>query len=277
MDRSGKTKSEWRVALAGAQNWRCAHCGGVMRYNPGSPDSATIEHVIPLANGGLRVWGNEVSAHQACNGRRGSQPVDRISRMIAVELMGGEYAAQRTSALLSAKNAPLRAAQMLEEERAALSRYCDDEGAAVIHHRLLLAARAIREIVDGPPPPLPPAYLLRPRIAASVLVRRSAMVVAWVKRSSARLRVLCVALAAGWRAKLPEDGDGMAITIAPASQVARDKAEWQSLWGKSYRTHTSQKPRKQTTADWEARFFKDNPEARTHPGCPSLGGVGRVK
>ena len=62
-----------RLQLCAEQNHRCAYCGLAFIYNAGSahPLAPTIEHVIRLADGGLRVWENEVAACWSCNNRRG--------------------------------------------------------------------------------------------------------------------------------------------------------------------------------------------------------------
>lgn len=89
------SKTSRRYALAEAQNWRCAHCGGVMRLGVGHEDSVTIEHVVPLGDGGMRAWGNEVAAHSRCNAARGTKKLDGVSVSIAVELMDLERAKRR--------------------------------------------------------------------------------------------------------------------------------------------------------------------------------------
>lgn len=62
-----------RVALAEAQNWRCAYCGGVMEMDAHGPALATIEHLI-LRRGKTRRWrDNCVSACWGCNSARGDQ------------------------------------------------------------------------------------------------------------------------------------------------------------------------------------------------------------
>jgi hypothetical protein len=66
-----KGKSRKRVALAEAQNWRCAYCSGVMEDRGRGPRVATIEHVIPRSRGGTEARLNLVVACHACNTARG--------------------------------------------------------------------------------------------------------------------------------------------------------------------------------------------------------------
>ena len=54
------------------KNRMCHWCRHAMILEPGTPDSATVEHVIPLARGGLDNDNNRVLAHERCNHRRGS-------------------------------------------------------------------------------------------------------------------------------------------------------------------------------------------------------------
>lgn len=51
-----------RFRAAEAQNWRCAFC-----HTGLEPETATTEHVLPLALGGWDAWENIVAACLACN------------------------------------------------------------------------------------------------------------------------------------------------------------------------------------------------------------------
>jgi 5-methylcytosine-specific restriction endonuclease McrA len=77
--------------LSEQQNHRCCYCGVRFLSPPewantrkrhwkraldGHPQMATIEHVVRLVDGGLRIWDNEVAACTDCNHRR--QEVDAI-------------------------------------------------------------------------------------------------------------------------------------------------------------------------------------------------------
>jgi hypothetical protein len=63
-------KAQKRLALAGAQNWRCAYCQGVMDDGGEGPRAATIEHVIARGSGGSGDKANLVAACRGCNGAR---------------------------------------------------------------------------------------------------------------------------------------------------------------------------------------------------------------
>lgn len=51
------------------QDLRCAGCGAVARINLGGrhPLRLTVDEVVPRAKGGLRMLGNQVAMHRACN------------------------------------------------------------------------------------------------------------------------------------------------------------------------------------------------------------------
>jgi 5-methylcytosine-specific restriction endonuclease McrA len=61
-----------KLALCEAQNWRCCYCGISFSDDPQSDARATVEHVIPVIAGGLRIWSNEVVACALCNEGRGA-------------------------------------------------------------------------------------------------------------------------------------------------------------------------------------------------------------
>lgn len=67
-----KWKARKREALAGAQNWRCAYCQGVMDKGRGGPRAATLEHLVPSSRGGSDDVGNLVAACGGCNAARPS-------------------------------------------------------------------------------------------------------------------------------------------------------------------------------------------------------------
>jgi hypothetical protein len=66
---------ELRLRLAEAQNWRCcwAMWGCTTRMEPtkSQPDSATFEHIIPIALGGTHDIANIAISCARCNQRRG--------------------------------------------------------------------------------------------------------------------------------------------------------------------------------------------------------------
>jgi 5-methylcytosine-specific restriction endonuclease McrA len=57
------------------QGGLCAHCGKAMK-----PKHASLEHVIPRADGGTDAWTNLMVAHKWCNVRRGVDPLWRRGR-----------------------------------------------------------------------------------------------------------------------------------------------------------------------------------------------------
>lgn len=64
------SKSRMRMALAEAQNWRCAYCAGSMVHEGDGPGVATFEHVVPRALRGGNSRDNLVVACRACNAAR---------------------------------------------------------------------------------------------------------------------------------------------------------------------------------------------------------------
>ncbi len=60
-------KRRRRLALAEAQNWRCAYCSGVMALDGPGADLATIEHLNPRGSGRPRGRASCVAACFACN------------------------------------------------------------------------------------------------------------------------------------------------------------------------------------------------------------------
>gem|GEM_PF-5878805 len=73
---SGKRAKRRRQALCERQRWRCHWCGELMfpvkKKGDGNPKdlTATIDHVIPLAEGGNNIVANTVAAHYRCNQAR---------------------------------------------------------------------------------------------------------------------------------------------------------------------------------------------------------------
>lgn len=67
-----------RAVLFAEQGGLCFYCGVPMKAppftRPRSPRDATLEHLIPLSEGGRRGFPNEVAACNDCNGRRGTMP-----------------------------------------------------------------------------------------------------------------------------------------------------------------------------------------------------------
>ncbi|MEJ1969621.1 MAG: HNH endonuclease [Rhizomicrobium sp.] len=61
-----------RSRLSEAQGHRCCYCGIALAASGMEDDSATLEHVIPLAAGGWSGWMNIVVACRFCNLGRGA-------------------------------------------------------------------------------------------------------------------------------------------------------------------------------------------------------------
>lgn len=138
------SKTARRVALAEAQNWRCAHCGETMDLQPDGWNSATVEHVIPISQGGLRDWGNEVAAHRRCNEARGSQPLDELSQRIAIELTAPARAARKEGAVEAARKHLGEVARQINDARIGLAPYTDDLEVATLFRSLTRAEAVVR-------------------------------------------------------------------------------------------------------------------------------------
>lgn len=73
-----------RIALAEAQNWRCAYCWIVMKCeaDPDDDDALTVDEVVARAAGGTRIWSNQIAACWKCNNGRGSAPAERYAEIV---------------------------------------------------------------------------------------------------------------------------------------------------------------------------------------------------
>ena len=74
-ERAGDNGISWR-SLGKRDNWICHLCNGEVLPKAGTayvPDGATVDHVVPLANGGTHTWDNVALAHRNCNVVRGSK------------------------------------------------------------------------------------------------------------------------------------------------------------------------------------------------------------
>lgn len=65
-----------------AAKWRCKICGIKVHRATGkhSETQATIDHIVPMARGGLHVWGNVQCACQRCNASK-SDKIERPMQM----------------------------------------------------------------------------------------------------------------------------------------------------------------------------------------------------
>lgn len=93
-DDEGET---WRhpflVTLAERQSWLCHHCGCLTSPHTGRPDTATIEHLVPLPLDDRKskhrnrvsrdpspaVAANCVMACRRCNSSRGRRPIGEVA------------------------------------------------------------------------------------------------------------------------------------------------------------------------------------------------------
>lgn len=73
--RAGDGSITWRSAGT-RLGWDCALCGDVVARThgaPSHPNGATIDHVRPIARGGLHEWENVQLAHWHCNVKKGAR------------------------------------------------------------------------------------------------------------------------------------------------------------------------------------------------------------
>lgn len=84
---------EKRIALAEAQNWRCAYCGIAVQIEVDDRDTRlSIDEVVPRCAGGLRVWSNQVIACALCNQGRGAMRAERYFGRVQEEGRLSAYA-----------------------------------------------------------------------------------------------------------------------------------------------------------------------------------------
>jgi CRISPR/Cas system Type II protein with McrA/HNH and RuvC-like nuclease domain len=80
--RNSAYKKKLILRLSGEQNHRCAYCGQHMTLpRNSSRDNGmrmTIDHVIPVSEGGEDTWENVVAACADCNSIRQSKPADEF-------------------------------------------------------------------------------------------------------------------------------------------------------------------------------------------------------
>lgn len=67
-----------RLAILIRDGFKCVYCGKDMRDSP--PDTVTVDHVVPIAQGGMTATNNLVAACMACNGDKDSTELERWCR-----------------------------------------------------------------------------------------------------------------------------------------------------------------------------------------------------
>jgi 5-methylcytosine-specific restriction endonuclease McrA len=73
--RTGDSDIHWRN-LGERDGWRCHLCGKKVPSVAGTAkrsDGATVDHLVPIADGGAHTWGNVRLAHRFCNLSRGTR------------------------------------------------------------------------------------------------------------------------------------------------------------------------------------------------------------
>jgi hypothetical protein len=74
---------QFRFSKLGVYNrdkWKCQYCN-----IPVNLTSATIDHVIPRANGGKTIWQNCVTSCQKCNTKKGSKSLQESNMKLQTE------------------------------------------------------------------------------------------------------------------------------------------------------------------------------------------------
>ena len=84
----GNSKRRKRTrALLNVCQHTCVLCGRKM-----SPTNRTLEHIVPVSEGGRFDFDNIVLSHEVCNKRRGSKPLNNVQMFRArIVLMRMRY------------------------------------------------------------------------------------------------------------------------------------------------------------------------------------------
>jgi 5-methylcytosine-specific restriction endonuclease McrA len=93
---NGRTESIDPKDVFERDGWRCGICGKEVRKGllfP-HPESATLDHIIPLAVGGEHVWQNVQCAHFRCNGSKGARGQDGAFPRLVRSADGGSRVPQ---------------------------------------------------------------------------------------------------------------------------------------------------------------------------------------
>jgi 5-methylcytosine-specific restriction endonuclease McrA len=76
-ERAGDRSINWR-SLGERDKWKCHICGDKVLNQAGGahvPFGATVDHLVPIALGGVHEWWNVALAHRRCNTARGKREV----------------------------------------------------------------------------------------------------------------------------------------------------------------------------------------------------------
>lgn len=67
-----KHNAYMRIAVAGAQNWRCAYYGCIMEFDHAADSAYTtsLDHIVTRASGGSNGSDNLIAACRLCNTHR---------------------------------------------------------------------------------------------------------------------------------------------------------------------------------------------------------------
>lgn len=80
IESAGDNGISWRT-VGERDSWICHLCSRKVLQQPGkakNPKGATVDHLIPLADGGLHIWQNVGLAHRDCNMSRGSGGIAQL-------------------------------------------------------------------------------------------------------------------------------------------------------------------------------------------------------
>jgi 5-methylcytosine-specific restriction endonuclease McrA len=82
----------WRLEVFARDGWLCQHCAKpVLRETGQHPESATVDHILPVAEGGEHSYKNTCTAHRKCNRSKWDRSIaeliaDDIEKLGAVSL-----------------------------------------------------------------------------------------------------------------------------------------------------------------------------------------------
>lgn len=77
---AGDRGIHWRT-LGVRDAWTCHLCGRKVKQSAGVdgvPRGATVDHLIPISDGGSHVWANVALAHRDCNMKRGNKGMAQL-------------------------------------------------------------------------------------------------------------------------------------------------------------------------------------------------------